>query len=188
MNESGKLPDYQFKKSTCERYDIRFNRGEWAIFTIDENGGLFNCHSSYGDYAYSWPNHGRKTFKHFLIELERDYWYLLNKVSDKTYFNFDKTVAKWKKEIIEWRKECEITKQQARDAFDVINDLDEGMSADYTYTKFIESDGISDLCPDAWEVFDCVKEYPGEAMTFAKTIMPMFADILKKEIVAGEQS
>ena len=179
--------DYTCKKSVCERYDLRFARGEWAIFTIDENGGLFNCHSSYGDYSYSWPNHGRKTFKHFLIEITRDYWYLLNKVSDKTYFNFDKTVAEWKKKIIEWRKELSITQEQARDAFDVINDLEDGMSADYTYMRLVESDEIRALeVADEWEVFDCVKEYPREAMFFAEKIMPMLAEVLKDEIEAEE--
>ena len=177
------INEYTFKKSTCERYDIRFRHGDWAAITIDENGGLFNCHSSFGDYTYSWPSHGRKTFKHFLIEITRDYFYLLNKVSDKTYFNFDKTVADWKKKIIGWRKNYEITKEQARDAFDVIKDLEDGMSSDYTYMRLIESDGIRNLdIADEWEVFGCIKEYPGDAMVFAMEIMPMFADILKSEL------
>ena len=187
MEETVKLPDYTFKKSTCERYDLRFNKHEWAIFTIDENGGLFNCHSSFGDYTYSWPHHGRKTFKHFILEITRDYWYLLNKVSNETYFNFEKTVTEWKNKIVEWRKDRDISKKQVRDAIEFINGLDSGMSADYTITRLIESDVISDICSDSWEVFDCVKEYPGDAMVFAKTVMPMFADILKKEIAAGEQ-
>jgi len=178
--------EYTFKKSTCERYDIRF-KYEWAIFTIDENGGLFNCHSSFGDYSYSWPSHGRKTFKHFLIEITRDYDYLLNKVSDKSYFDFDKTITEWKGKVIEWRKELSISKDQAREAFDAINDLEDGMSADYTYSRLIESYGIKnlDIC-DAWEAFDCVKEYPRSAMIFATEIMPMFAEILNKELREGQ--
>lgn len=178
--EDMKKEDYTFKKSVCERYDVRF-RHEWAIFTIDENGGLFNCHSSYGDYSYSWPHHGRKTFKHFLIEITRDYEYLLNKVSSKSYFNFDKNVELWKKKIIEWRREYKIEKEQARNAFNTIDELDDG-SADYVYSQLIGSGVIREICSDAWEVFDCVKEYPGDAMAFATKLMPIFAEILKAEI------
>ena len=69
------MTQYTFSKGTVEKYDIRWNRGEWAVFTIDNARGLMQCHSSYGDWGYSWPNHGRKSFKHFILELERDYTY-----------------------------------------------------------------------------------------------------------------
>ncbi|SFM09643.1 hypothetical protein [Pelosinus propionicus] len=175
------MSDYTVKKSVCERYDLRFGDFGWATFTIDENGGLFNCQSDYGDYSYSWPRHGRKTFKHFLIEITRDYHYLLNKISDTTYFNFDKTISEWKKLIIEWRKDNGINKKQAREAFDDIVNIDDG-SADYVYMQLTESDMIREICPDAWEVFDCVKEFPAAAMAFATEVMPMFSEILKQEI------
>jgi hypothetical protein len=84
------MKDYTFKKSTCERYDLRWKRSGWAIFTIDENGGLFNCQSDYGDYCYSWPNHGRKSFKHFILELAEDTHYFLKKVAKEDYFDSEK--------------------------------------------------------------------------------------------------
>ncbi|MFW9970258.1 MAG: hypothetical protein ACFFDF_08670 [Candidatus Odinarchaeota archaeon] len=81
---------YEIKKSMSERYDIRFGRCGWATITIDENGGLFNCQSDYGDYSYSWPRHGRKSFKHFLIEICKDKHYFLKKVANEDYFDYQK--------------------------------------------------------------------------------------------------
>lgn len=174
--------DYTFKKSTCERYDIHFRKHEWAIFTIDENGGLMNCHSSFGDWSYAWPRHGRKTFKQFLIELASSSDYLLNKVSDRAYFDFDQSVRNWKKIIIDMRKDYECDKGEAREAFDFIKDLEDGLSIDYTMNRIYESGAIKDICSDPWEVFNPVRDYPHSAKVFANEIMSIFAEILKVEI------
>jgi hypothetical protein len=173
--------EYTFKKSTCERYDIRFRKHEWAIFTIDENGGLMNCHSSFGDWSYAWPSHGRKTFKHFLIEITREPDYLLCKVSDKTYFDFDQSIRNWKKKIIEIRRAYECDKEPAREAFDFINDLEDGMSADYTMAQIYDSNALSEISSEVWEEFNPVKDYPHSAKVFANEIMSIFAEILKSE-------
>ncbi|MDU2064395.1 MAG: hypothetical protein E6713_06085 [Sporomusaceae bacterium] len=179
--------EYTFEKSTCQCYDIRFGHGDWAIFTIEENGGLFNCHSSYGAYNYSWPKRGRKSFKHFLIEIARDAeGYLLNKVSDRNSVMFDKTIAKWKKEILDWRKQGSISKEQARQAFDDIEHIDEG-SSDYLYSQ-MHSSSLSNICPDAWEVFSVETDYPHDAKVFATEIMPIFAQILCNELNLSNSS
>lgn len=180
------MEEYTYKKSVCERYDLLFNRGDWAMFTIDEKAGLLGCHSSYGDYSYAWPNHGRETFKHFLIEITRSPGYLLNKVSDRTYFDFDKTIDAWKERIVGWRKDGSITKEQARDAYDDICKVDEG-SPDYVLNQISDSEAINATCGGCvWEDFECVMEYPHDAKVFVEQIMPMLAEVLKEEIEKKE--
>ena len=175
---------FTFTKSKIEKYDIRWGRGEWAIFSIDEKTGLIQCHSSFGDWSYQWPNHGRKSLKHFILELERDWQYLLGKVSDKV-FDFEKSVKKWKRIILEDRRKYSIKKDEAREAYDLINDLDESQG-EYCYIKMMERSAVSNLSPDAWEVFSAVSVYPSQAITFAKTIWPMLCEIIRDEIKEKE--
>ena len=176
--------DYTFSKGTVEKYDIRWNRGEWAVFTIDNATGLMQCHSSYGDWGYAWPNHGRESFKHFILELERDWEYLLGKVSNKV-FDFDKTIKLWKNKILGSRKKYDYKKDEARQAYDFINDLDEGED-EHCVIRMMESSEICDLEPDAWEVFHEVKIWSAQDMIFAKTIWPMLCDIIRKEMEANK--
>lgn len=174
------MTEYTFSKGTVEKYDIRWNRGEWAVFTIDNASGLMQCHSSYGDWGYSWPNHGRASFKHFILELERDWEYLLGKVSDRV-FDFDESVRLWKKIVLDSRKKCYCEKDEAREAYDFINDLDES-EGEHCYIRMMESSVICDLEPDAWEVFHAERNWAPQDMTFAKTIWPMLCDIIRKEL------
>jgi hypothetical protein len=92
------MQEYIVTKSTCERYDLRWKNCGWAIITIDENGGVFNCQSDYGDYSYCWPHHSRESFKHFLCEINTGY--LLNKVAEEDFYDHDKCFESWKKEDI----------------------------------------------------------------------------------------
>jgi hypothetical protein len=184
QQERVKILDYTFKKSTCERYDIRFGSWGWAIITIDENGGLFNCHSDYGDYNYSWPNHGRKSFKHFILELARDYHYLLGKVSKEDYFDYVKSRKSWQKAIIKARKDGDCTKEEARNAWEFIDGLDEYSNSPHIIQKELyESDAIEAIAgSEPWYMFDTEMEYSPQAMAFATEIMPIFADIIRTEI------
>ena len=175
--------EFTFTKNKIEKYDIRWGRGEWAVFSIDEKIGMIQCMSSYGNWSYAWPNHGRKTFKHFILELERDYDYLLRKVSDPV-FDFDKSIAYWKRHIIELRRAGSCTRKAARDAFDVIDDLEHD-DAGYCAAVLNESSAIHEAYPDFWELLGGVKEYPDNAIVFAKTIWPMLCKIIRDEL-SGE--
>ena len=180
------MRQYKFTKSVCERYDVRFG-GEWATFTIDEKGGLFNCQSSYGNYSYAWPRHGRKTFKHFILELARDRYYFLNKVSNDNVFNFDASSRMWKKQIIKMRKNGDREKEDARVAWDYIDNLDPDMSYDRAVNEICASKVIRRMWREPWESMDFVKEYPREAVIFATEVMPMFAEILRQELSEAER-
>lgn len=179
--------DYTFKKSTCERYDLRWGGCGWATIMIDENGGVFNAQSDYGDYSYSWPHHGRESFKHFILELAREGSYFLGKVSDISYFNHDETLKAWKKAIIEMRRDGECTREKAREAWDYLIDVADECYGNATVLelKVYESHEVGSLCSEPWYVFEVIKDYPPGAKCFAKEVLPMFAEILKKEL-AGD--
>lgn len=177
------MTEYTFSKGTVEKYDIRWNRGEWAVFTIDNASGLMQCHSSYGDWGYAWPHHGRESFKHFILEMERDWHYLLRKVSEPV-FDFDESIKYWKEHIIKWRRGDNCTKEQARNAFDVVVGLEDDGIPDGSACAYILNDSvaISDLNMEFWELLDGVKTFSSQDMTFAKTIWPMLCDIIRKEL------
>ena len=184
MNDEKSKSEFTFTKSKIEKYDIRWGAGEWAIFSIDEKSGMMQCLSSYGKWSYAWPHHGRKTFKHFLLEMERDWDYLLRKVSDPV-FDFDQSVKYWKKHIIDVRRENSCTKEQARDAFDVINDLNID-DAGYCASVLNSSHAIREADPYFWDVLGGVEEYPYEAKTFAQTIWPMLCEVIRGELKENE--
>lgn len=143
------------------------------------------AHSSFGDYNYSWPYHGRKSFKHFILELSEDPSYFLNKVAKEDYFYADKTEEKWKKEIIEDRHAGNLTKKIARDIWNVIDEIDFD-SAETCQREICDSDIINEFYTEPWEDFIPVVGYDPDAIYFAKKVMPMFAEIIKKEIEESE--
>lgn len=182
------MEDYTFKKSTCERYDLRWGQYGWAIFTIDEKLGLFNCQSDHGDYSYMWPNHGRKSFKHFILELAKDTHYLLKKVSKPDTFDFQKALVRWKREIIRVRRDRECTKEQARDAWEAIDSLEDySGSPDVLLYQICDSRAINEIWDEPWYVFEIDREYSPQALAFAHEVMPMFANILSKEIEGEDE-
>lgn len=40
MNDEKSKKEFTFTKSRIEKYDIRWGRGEWAMFSIDEKTGI----------------------------------------------------------------------------------------------------------------------------------------------------
>lgn len=182
------MEEYNFKKSTCERYDIRLKVSYgWAIITIDENGGLFNAQSDYGSYSYSWPNHGRKSFKHFILELVRDKSYFLGKVADDNYYYEEKTEKAWKEEIIRSRKEGELDRDQARELWNEIIDFDYYVSYEGIQHKCYDSDIVCKYYEEPWYSFNIVHGFSPQAHAFADIIMPILGEIIKKEIESEEK-
>ncbi|TEB15156.1 hypothetical protein Psfp_02332 [Pelotomaculum sp. FP] len=179
------MEEFTFKKSSVERYDIQPKEGfGWGIFTIDENNGLFNCLSDYGNYNYAWPNHGCPSFKHFLIEITRNWDYLVRKVApqEPSRFNFEKTIKEWKQNVLRSRWERSCTKEEARKAWEVLSDLDFSDSAEMTQRTLLESN-----IPDHVLSWDDIVDGPifdinASVKAFATILMPMFAEVLKEEL------
>ncbi|GLC32904.1 hypothetical protein [Clostridium omnivorum] len=183
------MEEYKFKKSTCERYDIRLkNSYGWAIITIDENGGLFNAQSDYGSYSYSWPNHGRKSFKHFILELVRDKSYFLGKVADDKYYYDEETEKAWKEQIIEDRQNGYLSKDEARELWDEVVEFDYYTSGESIQHQCYENDVVCKYYGEPWEAFEIVRGFSPQANMFANRIMPILGEIIKKEIADLEKT
>lgn len=177
------MEEYKFKKSTCERYDIRLkDRYGWAIITIDENGGLFNAQSDYDNYSYSWPNHGRKSFKHFILELVRDKSYFLGKVANDKYYYAEETEKAWKEEVIRARKEGELNQEEARELWDEITGFDYYVSNEGIQHQCYESYIVSKYYCEPYYSFDVIQGFSPMAHAFADIIMPILGEIIKQEI------
>ncbi len=179
---------YTFKKSTCEKYTIRWGSCGWAVFTIDEATGMFNCQSDYGYYNYTWSNHGSKSFKHSIIEIAKDSTYLLGKIATRVHFDYEKALKNWKSELIKMRRERDCDKNQARDAWDAITGLgDYSNQVQILQKELYEDERISELYGgEPWYIFTIDLDYSFQALAFANEVMPMFADLLKNEIEGKE--
>lgn len=176
------MEEYTCKKSTCERYDIRLKEGYgWAIVTIDENGGLFNAQSDYGSYSYSWPCHGRDSFKHFILELVEDKSYFLGKVANDKFYYMEKTEKAWKEEVIRARREGELDKDQARELWDEIVDFDYTSDTSLQHQCYENYIVLKYYC-EPWYSFDIIHSYSPQAHAFSNIIMPILGEIIKKEI------
>lgn len=122
------------------------------------------------------------------MDLVRDESYFLGKVAKENYFNADKAIGQWQEEVIKIRKDRECTKSQARDAWNFINDLDSSLSPDLLQERIYESREIGAICEEPWYVFEINLEYSPMARVFARRVMPMFADIIRKEIEKIEKA
>ena len=67
-------------RSVAEVFDIRSDgkngvpAGEGGTFVVDEATGAFMAYTTFGTFAYSWPNRGDKSLKEFLASLSYDYF------------------------------------------------------------------------------------------------------------------
>lgn len=170
------------ERSKCDRYDVREGRTGWAIVMIDERGGVMQICSDYGNWSHAWPYHGRKTFRHFLVEI--DEYYLINKLHGRPdYFNEAATKKEFKRIVCESRKHDDITKGKAREAFDEIIH-GEWSCAEDVYSAMCDADTFDGVFDPA--ELPIVYEYPPNIVQFSKRIWPVFLAAIKAEIEAAE--
>lgn len=175
--------EFKCTKNICEKYTLKFNDGwDYAIFTIDENG-MFNCQSTFGNYGYHWSSFGGN-FKKFLCEVSEGY--LFTKLCKKTYFNAQKYIEKSKKIIIKMRRDLNLTKEEAKEAWDFFdkNLEDFGDSIDLIINELASSKIMnritgediwySDFCPE--------KDFDPCDIAFITNVYPKFVEVLKSEI------
>lgn len=179
--------DCTCSKSTCEKYTLKFNKGwDWAVFTIDETG-IFQCHSSFGGYSYHWNAFG-DSFKKFLTEI--DSYYLLNKTAKQDYFDLGKYQEKVKPVIVKLRKERELSKDEARELWEFVDNLDYGNSYDLVCNEIFENEILSKVYSGDvyYSDFAPERDYSPNAEAFAHNIFPKFVEILKAEIEQQKQT
>lgn len=181
--------EYSFKKSVCEKYEVSINKHDYMTFTIDDSG-LFQAYGSYGSYNFQWSSHGRKSFKHFILDLAKDTHYFLKKVGEGNYFYQKETKEAWKKQIILDRrgKEFEsigLTKEEARTLWNIVDGIDYN-SAEGCQRQLYDNNIVWEKYCEPWYYFEPVVGYSPNERYFAKEVMPIFAEIIKKEVENNE--
>lgn len=89
------------------------------------NGGTIQISGDFGPWAHTWTHVGDGSFVDFLGELSFDY--AMNKLvgSEKLYeFDFDRTVEGVRSRIIELRHEKSLVREQAREYWDELLEMD----------------------------------------------------------------
>lgn len=182
---------YTVAKRQCEMYEFRFNdRWDWAFISLDESNGIFQAYSSYGTYGYSWSNHGRESFKHFILEVIEDPSYFLRKVAKPDYFDEELTKEKWLQQICRDRypnDDVKLGKEEARDLYDGVKE-EEFYSAERAMEFIFSNETISKCygC-EPWYAFEPVVTYSPDVLGFAKLVLPMLGEVLKKELMIEEE-
>lgn len=119
-------------KATVDRYTIHKD-GEWAKVYVEsgknDHGeyrwGSLSIISSFGNFGAHWGAIGAESFGRFLASLDSDYA-LKNLTSCKhMIFDPDETVAKFKEQVISRRKRGHLEKDDAREVFDALVEIEE---------------------------------------------------------------
>lgn len=174
-----------YTKLVCEQYNIKLDKHSYMLFSINEQG-LFQAHGSYGSFNFQWSCHGCKSFKHFILNIANNPHYLLGKIAKGDYFYADETRERWKKRILSDRRghnidSVELSKEEARQLWDYIEHIDY-YSAEGCQRELYDNKMIWEKYCEPWYFFEPVVSYSPSEIYFAKEVMPIFADILKKEI------
>lgn len=163
----------------------------YALITLTdlhENAGTISIESDYGNWSHMWGSMGGN-IREFIIRCGKDYLmdkFTCNDHKDRGCFNFDKTISRIKREIIEARKEMELEKNEAREMYneseELNNNAPDNIDAFYMYAN--------NNCPKLfefydWESFPIETEYGYGLQAFMNEVLPLFKDILKKELTNG---
>lgn len=144
------------------------NNGEWGVFVLDCEHNTVFSHTTYGDYNYSWHAHGCDNLAHFLLEI--DIHYAMGKFKGMTHKVLDDVATDnyIKEMLIEDRRDNAITQEQAREAWDHIEqghvDYTNGDTFYHTICEnetlymYVADDGLSyqtkmdNSCERFWEM------------------------------------
>lgn len=106
---------------TMRRYDLRAD-GRWLALVVITDDGYFSTVSDYGSYAYWWSSAG-DDFRRFLIGRDDDY--VVGKLAPGYEYHGDATLAAVKEAIIQVRRSGALTRDEARDEWELMDDHSE---------------------------------------------------------------
>lgn len=150
----------------------RFSRGGngWFVVFIDEIGCV-SIQSDYGDYAYRWSSFG-EDIRTFLMQCDQSY--LINKftLGWPQISKGEKSTRRIKESILDERRQGAISKQEARDLYDAVPDLEDGFRLNDIY----DSNLVDWIIGGEYGTLVCEKEL-GQIVAFFEVCWP---DILKQ--------
>lgn len=172
------------KSPAAETYTLRWTKKSWwAVITIDTSNGIFMVMSDFGSYNYRWGSPG-KSFKEFLIGLEKDPSYLLKKISSME-FDPEGTLKQFIADAKKGRDDETISPLQYEEIEAIIFKLQHGGNSSHEYqAALMNSDAVGTLYGYDLSCYASCQRYPYEAKAFVEHIYPEFVRILKDEISA----
>lgn len=176
------------QKTLTETYSLRGEKCLWAKINLDcgEESVNVMISSDYGEFNYYWGYCGMNP-KKFLTTT--DMHYTMKKLmggADNMYEpDFDARLVSFKEKIIEYRKEDNITKHQARDAWDKVLSIFDycQYSNDIYYSECINADELECILYDSDSIPECtkMKKY---VIEFWEDVWVPFTEFLKTELKA----
>lgn len=150
------------------------------LFIINCRTGLFKANTDYGNYQYYWS--ASDNFKNHLLRFNQGY--ILDKFQNTEEMDFEATIKDWKETILEWRRDNDLIEEQARNLWSCLEELDNGMSEEYTCRTFYDTCEDEDIdCP--YDSFTVIKKYTDDVIKFWN-VFEEFRNILKEELKVRE--
>ena len=182
--------------STIAAYRFYFKSG-YAFYYLDEEAGVFQIYSDWGNYSYCWRYRAGSSLADFILNSDCDY--LTSKLvlelpnSKRKKFNNKKTADRIKDLICNRRRKYKLTDTQARNLFSGISDVCLETDKDFydflEHTEFVEEQygksttitytyGYS-ILEDAfwWEYF--VYDMDDSVLFLRESLLPFFKSFLK---------
>lgn len=156
-----------------ERYTVKLGY-EWAFIYVDETNGVFTCYSSFGNYCYRWTHIGTTTLKEFLLDLDFDYFMGKTRPGYLRYSQ-EATLTSVRSDIISCRRSLDLTKDEARAAWNSMDDVHMTSGNDVTafYYEFQKSEALMKVYDN--DLWDVAKDRPDRtAVGFWEKIWPEF--------------
>lgn len=168
-----------------EKTDNDYGSCLWGNVIIDSNNYTLFIESDCGSYAYGWtPTPNTESFIRLLCRISSDY--LLGKISDMTYFDFDKSKEQTYKNIREY-----FEYDGANEAQEIIETLDYNLDSYYDEGSFYrvceEAFYGYNVC-DSFEIIHIEKDYPAGAKKIADIFKNTIQPYLRENFLRVEEA
>ena len=178
---------------TIRQFEFRQEKGDpyygsclWAIFNLDTKNYTLSIESDCGNYSYGWvrtPN--SESFVHLMSRVDESY--LLNKIADRTEFDYEASKAATIRNI-------EMVFEDEPETVDTINGRIECKEC-ISDMKYSDRDFYHELeeilyeydATDVHEYIVCEMDYTANAKKIANVFCTVLQPILKKECKEGEE-
>lgn len=159
------------------RYALPTVKGEgWGIFLLDSTG-MFAAFTDYGNYCYKWTHHGKADFRIFLLGIEKSASYVCEKLGGRRdRFMPKETVQNIKERVIEYRRDGSLTKERAREEWDLVESID-----------FDDPRGMYDWVNDSKlsEAYEyLVYDFDADLKCFVKNLLPRLSRAIEADLIA----
>lgn len=135
-------------KSQIPFVRLRLNKGwDYVWFSYDEDKGFIQISSSYGTWSYVWSAMGEGVKLSEFFQKASDS-YLVDKffgASHKEYFDSDQADRDIRKEIARDRRDGNLTKTEARELIDAVQDMVDDFDSNYENDRSRFLDAFADV-------------------------------------------